>query len=109
VKKIEAGRVIIKDKTPRVSEFEVAFGTNVLAKNGAFVAKGQRLTEGHINLGRLMEIAGILKAQEYIVDEIKSIYASQGQTVNSKHIELIVRQMFSRVRILDKGDSEFFP
>jgi DNA-directed RNA polymerase subunit beta' len=82
---------------------------NILAKNGDLVAKGQRLTEGHINLGKLMEIAGILKTQEYIVNEIKSIYASQGQTVNSKHIELIVRQMFSRVRILDKGDSEFFP
>lgn len=109
VKKIEAWRVIVKDKIPRVSEFESAFGMNILAKNGDLVAKGQRLTEGHINLGKLMEIAGILKTQEYIVNEIKSIYASQGQTVNSKHIELIVRQMFSRVRILDKGDSEFFP
>lgn len=56
-----------------------------------------------------MEVAWILKTQEYIVWEIKSIYASQWQTVNSKHIELIVRQMFSRVRILDKWDSEFFP
>jgi DNA-directed RNA polymerase subunit beta' len=56
-----------------------------------------------------MEISGTLKAEEYIVGEIKSIYSSQGQTVNSKHIELIVRQMFSKVRIIDKGDSEFFP
>ena len=46
---------------------------------------------------------------EYIVNDIKSIYASQWQTVNSKHIELIIRQMFSRVRVTSKWDSEFFP
>jgi DNA-directed RNA polymerase subunit beta' len=56
-----------------------------------------------------MQVGGVLAAEKYIVDEIKSIYASQGQTVNSKHIELVVRQMFSRIRVLDKGDTEFFP
>lgn len=56
-----------------------------------------------------MNVAGVLTAQKYIVDEIKAMYASQGQTVNSKHIELVARQMFSRVRVLDKGESDFFP
>jgi len=51
----------------------------------------------------------VLVSQQYIVSDIKSIYSSQGQTVNSKHIELVVRQMFSRVRVIDKGDTEFFP
>jgi DNA-directed RNA polymerase subunit beta' len=109
VRKVENGRITIKDKDLRVSEYEIEFWTNVVVKSWASVKKWQRLTEGHINLGRLMEVWGILKTQEYIVDEIKSIYASQWQTVNSKHIELIVRQMFSRVRVLDKWDSEFFP
>lgn len=109
VKKIDMGMIITKDEVARSSTFEIELGTNILTPNGSQVKKGQKITEGHVNLARLMEIAGILKTQEYIVDEIKSIYASQWQTVNSKHIELIVRQMFSRVRILDKGDSEFFP
>ena len=56
-----------------------------------------------------MNIAWVLAAEQYIVSEIKSIYSSQGQTVNSKHIELIVRQMFSKVRITSKWDTEFFP
>jgi DNA-directed RNA polymerase subunit beta' len=56
-----------------------------------------------------MEVSGVVDAEQYNVDDIKAIYASQGQTVNSKHIEIIVRQMFSRVRVLDKGDTEFFP
>jgi len=77
--------------------------------DGDTIIKGQRITSGHIDLKELMNVCGVLAAQEYIVGEVKSIYTSQGQTVHSKHIELIVRQMFSRVRILDKGDSEFFP
>lgn len=109
VKKIENWRVTVKDKDLRVVEYEIEFGTNIVVKSKDSVKKGQRLTEWHINLARLMDVWGILKTQEYIVDEIKSIYASQWQTVNSKHIELIVRQMFSRVRILDKWESEFFP
>ncbi len=109
VKKVEDGMIIVKDEIYRTSNFDVEQGITPLVTNGSKVVKWQKLTEGHINLARLMEVAWILKTQEYIVDEIKSIYASQGQTVNSKHIELIVRQMFSRVRILDKWDSEFFP
>ena len=69
----------------------------------------QKLIEGPINIARIMNVAGILAAQNYIVGEIKAIYSSQGQTVNSKHIELVVRQMFSRARVLDKGDTDFFP
>lgn len=65
--------------------------------------------EGHINLQQLMESAGSLKTSLYIVNDIKEIYSSQGQTVNAKHIELIVRQMFSKVRITNAGDSSFFP
>lgn len=109
VKKIDNWMIITKDETNRFSIYEIELWTNLLVSNWDKIKKWQKITEGHINLSRLVEIAGILKTQEYIVNEIKSIYASQWQTVNSKHIELIVRQMFSRVRILDKWDSQFFP
>ena len=57
------------------------------------------MIEGHVSLQSLMDTAGSLAAELYIVNDIKEIYSSQGQTVNAKHIELIVRQMFSKVRI----------
>lgn len=101
--------IIVKDVKPRVFEYKFELGRNVLVTNGEKVKIGQKLVEGYINLGRLMQVAGTLTSQQYIVNEIKAIYSSQGQTVNSKHIELVVRQMFSRVRVLDKGDTEFFP
>jgi len=109
VKKIEEWRIIIRDTDSRVSSYEIPLGTNILVKSWQELTKGKKITEWHVSLQRLVEVAWILKTQEYIVDEIKSIYASQWQTVNSKHIEIIVRQMFSRVRILDKWDSQFFP
>jgi DNA-directed RNA polymerase subunit beta' len=109
VEKIEKNKIVIKDKTPRVVEYSIPFGKDILVKDGDNVKAWTKLTEWNIDLHKLTEVAWIFEAQKYIVEEIKSIYSSQWQTVNSKHIELIIRQMFSRVRILEKWDSSFFP
>ncbi len=68
---------------------------------------GQRLTNGSINLHDLMRLQGVEPTQRYIMNEILSIFNSQGQNVSDKHLEIIVRQMFSRVQVEDAGDSEF--
>jgi len=107
--KIENGVISIRDEEPQTREYMVESGRNLLVQEGDSVQIGDKLTEGHINIHHLMEIAGVLKTQLYIVGEIKGIYSSQGQTVNSKHIELIIRQMFSKVKITNAGDSSFFP
>lgn len=109
VAKIENGVISIRDEEPQTREYTVEAGRNLLVQEGNIVQIGDKLTEGHINIHHLMEIAGVLKTQLYIVGEIKGIYSSQGQTVNSKHIELIIRQMFSKVKITNAGDSSFFP
>ncbi len=109
VKKAESGMIVIKDKENRVHEYKVDLWRSILVKAWDKVTSGDKLTLWDLNLNKLMEVSGVLKSEQYIVDEIKSIYSSQWQTVNSKHIELIVRQMFSRVRVLDKWDTEFFP
>jgi DNA-directed RNA polymerase subunit beta' len=107
--KIEDGIISIRDEVPQTREYTVESGRNLLVQEGDTIQIGDKLTEGHINIHHLMEIAGVLKTQLYIVGEIKGIYSSQGQTVNSKHIELIIRQMFSKVKITNAGDSSFFP
>ncbi|MDD2892040.1 MAG: DNA-directed RNA polymerase subunit beta' [Candidatus Gracilibacteria bacterium] len=109
VVKIEDGIIYIRDEQPQTREYTVESGRNLLVREGDIVKIGDKLTEGHINIHHLMEIAGPLKTQLYIVGDIKGIYSSQGQTVNSKHIELIIRQMFSKVKITNAGDSSFFP
>ena len=114
---VQPGRVIkvtdeiitIEDLAPEVVEYSAPAGRNLLVKEDSIVKIGAKLIEGHVSLQSLMDTAGPLAAELYIVNDIKEIYSSQGQTVNAKHIELIVRQMFSKVRITNAGDSTFFP
>ena len=54
-----------------------------------------------------MGLTSVESVQEYILYEVQGIYASQGQTINEKHIEIIVKQMASKVRVLDSGDSDW--
>jgi len=56
-----------------------------------------------------MDIVGDLESQKYIIREVKKVYSSQGQDLNDRHIEIIVRQMFSKVFVEDSGDSSFIP
>jgi DNA-directed RNA polymerase subunit beta' len=109
VVKITGDVIVIEDLIPEKANYQIPAGRNILVRAGDHVKIGTKLTEGHINLQALMDVAGTLPTELYIVNDIKEIYSSQGQTVNAKHIELIVRQMFSKVRITNAGDSSFFP
>ena len=80
---------------------------NLEVSTGDVVVPGQRLTEGSINLQDMLTLSGRPTVERYIISEVQSIYASQGQIVSDKHIEVIIRQMFSRVQIEEPGDSLF--
>lgn len=109
VDKIDENMIVIKDLEPQKVTFELEYWRNVLVSSWDKVEIWDKITEWHINIQKLMEIAGPLKTQNYIVNDIKEIYTSQWQTVNSKHIELIVRQMFSKIKITNAWDTSFFP
>lgn len=94
-----AGQSVVKYEIPSFKQLTV--------KDGDVVVAGQRLTNGSINLHDLMSLQGVEAAQRYIMNEILKIFTSQGQNIADKHLEIIVRQMFSRVQIEDAGDSEF--
>jgi DNA-directed RNA polymerase subunit beta' len=78
----------------------------LLVREKDLVYKGQPLTEGNLNLHQIFALRGIEACQDYIIKEVQEIYASQGQNVNEKHIEIIVRQMFSKVRVTEPGDAD---
>ena len=99
--------VTIKPLSTSVVRYEIPGFRQVLVKDGDEVVAGQRLTGGSINLHELMRLSGIEATQRYIMNEILHIFASQGQTIADKHLEVIIRQMFSRVQIEEAGDSEF--
>ena len=83
--------------------------TQLKVKNGDPVVKGQALTEGHYDLNHGLKLVGKDTIQNYIIKQVQSIYESQGQDINDKHIEVIVRMMLSKVKIISRGDSKHLP
>lgn len=91
-------------------EYFVAPNIAVAVSAGDLVAIGQQLSEGHVDLRELYHTTKDIDAvARYIVREVQSIYFPTGDTINDKHVELIVRQMFSRVRIMNPGDTDLLP
>ena len=87
--------------------YEIPGTAQLVVKANDSVQAGDRLTSGSLNLHDLMRLKGTEATQRYIINEVLRIYAAQGQDVADKHLEIIVRQMFSRVQIEDPGDSDF--
>jgi DNA-directed RNA polymerase subunit beta' len=80
---------------------------SLTVKQGTKVRKGQQITEGHVDLQQQFEVSGQEEVQKYILGEVQKIYISQGQIIHDKHFEVIIKKMFSQVRIISPGDSDF--
>ena len=104
---VTAKAVVITPTSKSIMRYEIPGYKQLTVQDGDKVVAGQRLTNGSINLHELMRLQGVESTQRYIMNEILKIFASQGQNIADKHLEIIVRQMFSRVQIEDSGDSEF--
>ncbi len=105
--KMEGETLVITPTSKTMFRYEIPGFKQMQVQDGDEVVAGQRLTNGSINLHDLMRLQGVEATQRYIMTEILYIFASQGQTIADKHLEVIVRQMFSRVQIEDAGDTEF--
>lgn len=92
-----------------VKEIVIPPGFSLWAKNGDKLKAGDPLTEGSIDLHELFRFKGRRDAEKYIIKEIMYIYSSQGQKINMKHIEAIIRQMFSRVYVKNPGETNLLP
>jgi len=106
---IDGGTILLSYSGKHNKEYIIPMGYKLWVKDGDVVEKGQQLTEGSVDLQELFDLKGRDAVQRYILSEIQEIYASQGQRLNDKHVELIIRQMFSRVYIDDVGDSDLLP
>jgi DNA-directed RNA polymerase subunit beta' len=99
--------IVISPKETAVEKYEIPGYKQLVVKEGDTVGKGDVLTEGSANLHELMRLKGVEQTQRYIMNEIATTYASQGHFIIDTHLEIIIRQMFSRVTIEESGDSEF--
>jgi DNA-directed RNA polymerase subunit beta' len=107
VVEVVKGKLILAANASSPVRYEVPGNTQLVVKSGDVLEAGDRLTLGSLNLHDLMRLKGIEQTQRYIINEVLRIYAAQGQDVADKHLEIIVRQMFSRVQVENPGDSTF--
>jgi len=96
-----------KQKEADFIEYLIPEIATLWVKRGDRIKKGDQLCEGNLNLKKILKILGKEACQDYILKEIKKVYNLAGEKINDKHLEVIIRQMFSRVRIIDPGDTEF--
>lgn len=103
---VEDNKLSIVHETEQMREYVVPAGYRLLVKEGDLVGVGQPLTEGNLNPEQVLDLQGTQAAQNLILSEVQKVYSSQGAPINDKHIEVIVRQMFSKVKVVDGGDTE---
>ena len=121
----ESVSLSVIEKDDLVNEYQLSIGKNIMVSDGQQVKGGESLTDGPINPHELLDCffsdlkdqkplidaarESISKLQRSMVSEVQNVYKSQGVAIDDKHIEVIVRQMTSKVRIEDAGDTTLLP
>lgn len=97
----------LKNKKEKILEYAVPRSAWIYVKGGDRVQKGTQLSEGPLDLRELFKLKGSHAVERYILNEVQKIYLSEGAAINNKHIEIIVKKMFSRLKITESGDTDF--
>jgi DNA-directed RNA polymerase subunit beta' len=106
-KKLSSSTKTSKKRKSEIIEYQIPAPRAIWVKEGQKVKAGQPLCEGSLDLKELFKLAGIEESWRHILKEIQKIYVSQGAQIHDKHLEVIIRQMFSRIRVKEPGDSAF--
>ncbi|MFN2188761.1 MAG: DNA-directed RNA polymerase subunit beta' [Candidatus Promineifilaceae bacterium] len=111
-----AGRVVADDQLVKViweskdeEDYEIPAGTRILVESGEQIEAGEQVTEGSKNPHRILDILGRDAVTQYLLREVQQVYRPQGQNINDKHFEVIIRKMLSKVVITASGDTEMLP
>ena len=111
---VHSGRIELKKDTVIVSydhlemeEHDIPSTLRLIIKNGQQIEAGEALTEGSMNPHTILRINGREECQLYLLSEIQNVYRAQGQNINDKHFEVIIRKMMNKVQIVRPGDSGY--
>jgi DNA-directed RNA polymerase subunit beta' len=107
--RLEENKVIVSYELRQEAEYEIPSTSRLLVRDGEKVEAGQPLTEGSLNPHRILRIQGRQACQMYLLSEVQKVYRSQGQNINDKHFEVIIRKMMSKVQVTRPGDTKFLP
>ena len=107
--RIEGSKVIVSYEQREEEEYEIPSTARLVVKDGEKVEAGEPLTEGSLNPHLILRINGREACQMYLLSEIQKVYRSQGQNINDKHFEVIVRKMLGKVQVVRPGDTPYLP
>ncbi len=102
-------KLIVRSSTGMKRDYSIPLGSHPIVYRGDQVSAGQQLTEGPTVLQDILRVCGDKVLQEYLVNQIQEVYRLQGVRINDKHIEVVIREMLKKVRIVESGDTEFLP
>ncbi len=102
-------KIRAKNEKKKTVNYRIEPKKALYVKVGDEVEKGDQLCEGNLDINKLFKLRGTKETQKYILKELQKVYVSQGVDIHDKHLEVITRQMFSRVSIVEPGDSSFIP
>jgi len=107
--RIEGQKVIVSYEQRDTEEYEIPSTSRLLIKDGEHIEAGTPLTEGSLNPHTVLKIKGRDACEMYLLTEIQKVYRAQGQNINDKHFEVIVRKMLGKVQVLRPGDTAYLP
>ncbi|MBP1692268.1 MAG: rpoC [Chloroflexi bacterium] len=102
-------KVVVSFERHQEAEYDIPSTARMLVRDGDHVEAGQALTEGSLDPHRILRIQGRIACQMYLLTEVQKVYRSQGQNINDKHFEVIIRKMMSKVYIKTSGDTNYLP
>jgi DNA-directed RNA polymerase subunit beta' len=102
-------KVVVSYEVHQEEEYEIPSNARLLVKSSDHVEPGDPLTEGSLNPHQILRIQGRHACQTYLLSEVQKVYRSQGQNINDKHFEVIIRKMMSKVQITRPGDTTYLP
>ena len=89
--------------------YDIPFGSRLKVHDGDIIEAGDEITEGSVNPHDIMNIKGVHGAREYLLSEVQKVYRLQGVDINDKHLEVVVRQMTRKIKVLESGDTDLLP
>jgi DNA-directed RNA polymerase subunit beta' len=107
--RLEERKVIVSYEQRETEDYEIPSTARLIIKDGEHVEAGQPLTEGSLNPHSILHINGREACQMYLLVEIQKVYRSQGQNINDKHFEVIIRKMLGKVQVIRPGDTAYLP
>ncbi|MDI3548846.1 MAG: DNA-directed polymerase subunit beta [Halanaerobiales bacterium] len=109
IEKKNSRRIVIEDEEGKKKTYQIPYGSQISVKNGQMVYAGDKLTEGPLDPNIILKIKGEDEVQNYLLEEVQNVYRSQGVEINDKHIEVIIRQMMRKVKVISSGDTDLLP